>query len=82
MRNFIELKQSNSIINEKTRLKKRMDEEGYLFFKGVLNKESILSLRKDICDILQLNGWLEKDTESMAGIANIDRFLLQPNPRQ
>ena len=42
MINFIELKQSNSIISDKNRLKKRMDEEGYLFFKGVLNKESIL----------------------------------------
>tara|TARA_B100000945_G_scaffold315707_1_gene315326 strand:+ start:975 stop:2003 length:1029 start_codon:yes stop_codon:yes gene_type:complete len=73
MRNFNELKQSNSIISDKTRLKKRMDEEGYLFFKEVLNKESILNLRKDICDILQLNGWLKKDTEPMAGIANIDK---------
>ncbi len=73
MINLLEIKDSSGILSNKNRLKKRMDEEGYLFFKGVLSKDRILSLRKDICDILQINGWLEKDTESIDGIANIDK---------
>lgn len=43
-------------------LQRRAEQEGYLFFRGLFNRESVMQVRRDFCAIMQRHGWLAPGT--------------------
>ena len=72
-REFNELRISNDAKDEPKELKRRIYDEGYLFFKQLLNSDKLLELRRQILTTLQEGGWLMAGTDPMDGIADVDK---------
>ena len=67
-----ELRVSNEAFEDHVELQRRLAEEGYVFFKGLIKREKLLNLRQEIMQVLMEGGWLVKGTDPMLGIADID----------
>ncbi|MCR2823059.1 phytanoyl-CoA dioxygenase family protein [Lederbergia panacisoli] len=52
------LRDSNDILDQTDKLRKRMEEEGYLLFRGFHDREKVLAARRNILEKLQLEGKL------------------------
>ncbi|PCJ59461.1 MAG: phytanoyl-CoA dioxygenase [Planctomycetota bacterium] len=61
--------ESTHLLNDRQALQDRAHDQGYLYFKGLLNKEKILDLRKSILEIIKKHGWLEPCRTLMDGIS-------------
>ena len=69
-----ELKQmriSNDAMNDDAELQRRLEDEGYLFFKGLVEPDKLWELRREMMSMIQQVGWLVADTDPMDGIADI-----------
>jgi hypothetical protein len=71
---------STSLLSNPEALRNRATEDGYLFFKGFLPKEPLLTLRRQILEILAAKGWLKEGTDMMDGIADIDAVAREKDP--
>ena len=67
-----ELRVSNDALEDGEELRRRLVEEGYVFLKGVMARDKLMDLRREIMDLLMEIGWLVKGTDPMDGIARID----------
>ena len=65
-----ELVDSNDITPDVNRLRQRLDDDGYLFFRGLLDADQLLSLRREMLTVMQRGGWLIAGTDPMDGIAD------------
>jgi ectoine hydroxylase-related dioxygenase (phytanoyl-CoA dioxygenase family) len=52
---FIE---SQNLLNQSEVLRQRLDENGYLFFRNLLDHEPLLRVRRQMLEICQKHGWL------------------------
>ena len=68
-----ELRDSNDAKNNPEELRRRINDEGYLFFKQFLNRDNLLELRRQILTTLQEGGWLTAGTDPMDGIADVTK---------
>lgn len=75
-----ELRISNDILDDGEALRARLDDEGYLFFKGLQNKDTLLSLRRQMLEVLQRAGWLVPGTDPMDGIARDGAQVTEGDP--
>lgn len=64
---------SNDAFDDPLELRRRIGEEGYLFFKGLQDKEKLASLRKEILTVMMDWGWLVEGTDPIDGIANTNK---------
>ena len=55
---FAEMTASNDLLADREALRARLDDEGYLYFKGLIDRDRILALRGDILEILANRGWI------------------------
>lgn len=62
--------ESNDLLDDSRRLRKRLDEEGYLFLRNILPADEILALRRKILEICWEAGWLRDGSELMAGLTD------------
>ena len=67
-----ELRVSNDAINDPEVLQRRIDDEGYLFFKRLVNRDQVLELRREMMSMIQQVGWLIAGTDPMDGIADVN----------
>jgi ectoine hydroxylase-related dioxygenase (phytanoyl-CoA dioxygenase family) len=67
-----ELRVSNDALMDAEELRRRLDDEGYLFFKELQNRDKLLALRRDMTRVLHAGGWLAADADPMQGIADIE----------
>ena len=67
-----ELRQSNDVRGDVDELRRRLEEDGYLFFRRLLDPDRLLSLRRDMLCAMQAGGWLIPGTDPMDGIADPD----------
>jgi hypothetical protein len=65
---FAELRESD-ITDDPVRLRQRIADEGYLFFRGLQDADLLRALRRDICTVLMEGGWLQPGTNIDDGIA-------------
>lgn len=65
-----ELEVSNSIIDDAEQLQRRLEEDGYLFFRQLLDPDRLLSLRREMLTVMQAGGWLVEGTDPVDGIAD------------
>lgn len=60
---------SNDLIGQPELLRERAENEGYLFFRGLLEAQPLLEVRRQILEVCAKHGWLEPGTEQVEGIA-------------
>ncbi len=58
---------SMELLANPAELKAKANSDGYLFFKGLLPAEPLLGLRREILEILNHHGFLDRQTELMDG---------------
>jgi ectoine hydroxylase-related dioxygenase (phytanoyl-CoA dioxygenase family) len=66
---FQEFRVSNDALDDPEELQRRIDAEGYLFFRSLQDSDRLRALRRDILGVCRERGWLQQGTELMAGIA-------------
>ena len=54
---------SSDIRDDGEALRQRADRDGYLFLRGLVDKEAILQARRDIAAVLQEVGWIDAGTD-------------------
>lgn len=60
---------SNDLISQPELLRERAENEGYLFFRGLLKPEPLLDVRRRILQVCAEAGWIKPNTDPMEGIA-------------
>jgi ectoine hydroxylase-related dioxygenase (phytanoyl-CoA dioxygenase family) len=55
---FADMTASNDLLSDNDALRARLEDEGYLYFKELIDRERILALRGDILAILVNRGWV------------------------
>lgn len=58
--------ESNSLFDNTSALQSRLKEEGYLYFRGLGPRQRILELRRQILEICDAAGWVDKKYPLMA----------------
>src|SRR3954449_10775527 len=66
---YQEFRVSNDAIADPVELQRRIDAEGYLFFRSLQDPDKLWALRQDILGVCRAGGWLQEGTELTAGIA-------------
>lgn len=69
---WIELRVSNDASEDAEELRRRLDRDGYLFFKQLQNPDRLRELRREMLTVMQRGGWLLPDTDPVDALANVD----------
>ena len=67
-----EMRVSNDAMNNPRELQSRLADEGYLFFRRLVDPDKLWELRREMMSTIQDIGWLVAGTDPMDGIANLD----------
>jgi ectoine hydroxylase-related dioxygenase (phytanoyl-CoA dioxygenase family) len=59
---------ANELFADKSALKKKFDDDGYLYLKGLIDKSKLLELRKQILDICGRHHWLKSGADPMRAL--------------
>jgi ectoine hydroxylase-related dioxygenase (phytanoyl-CoA dioxygenase family) len=68
-----ELRVSNDAMNNPLELRRRIQDEGYLFFKKLQDPDKFSDLRRQMLSVIQEGGWLVAGTDPMDAITDISR---------
>ena len=68
-------KESNKLLNDSSKLRKQLRDDGYLFFRGIIPKNEILQLKFQILEICQKAGWLKPGTEMMDALTDHEPIM-------
>lgn len=60
---------SNDALDNPAELRARAQRDGYLFLRGVVDRDAIMAARRDIAGVLQRHGWLDDGTDPMDAIS-------------
>lgn len=63
-----EFEESNPRLNNVPVLRERLKEKGYLFFRGILDKEALLQIRGDMLRLCEPYGLIREGTDPIDGI--------------
>ena len=66
---------SNELLEHPGRLQERARQDGYLFFGGLIDADSVLGLRRDFLEICHRHGWARGGGALMDGIAGGGPFV-------
>ena len=66
-----QLRVSNDAVDEPAELRRRIADEGYLFFKRLQPPDRLRALRREMLTVMQRGGWLVAGTDPVDGIANV-----------
>ena len=72
---FGALKESNDILPDTPALRARIKEEGYLLFRGLLNRDEVLAARREMVARLEREGLLLPGTDPMEAIVRPDLHM-------
>ena len=70
----VELADSTGLLGDGAALRARSDRDGYLFFRGLLDRARVLGLRRQMMQVVADHGWLVDGTDPMAGVADVAAF--------
>ena len=59
---------SNELLDQPEKLREQAQQDGYLFFRGLIDTDSIYNLRRDFLEICHRHGWAEGEDRLMDGI--------------
>ena len=72
--NFVD---STPLLDAADALRARATEQGYLFFRSLLDTESVLDLRRQILEVCQKHGWLDDDAPLMDGVSRDGQLFIE-----
>ena len=81
MLDFPDFRDSTEIMIDGAALKERLDEDGYLFVRRLLPRETILRVRGRLLALAGAGGWLAPDRPVEDGIANPEAACKDPEER-
>src|SRR5947199_10840032 len=70
----VELRDSSPLLQDPRALLERAAVDGYLFFRGLLARDKVLDVRRQIMQVVADHGWLQPGTDPMDGIADVEAF--------
>jgi len=73
-----EFQDATPLLADPLALRQRMDTDSFLFFRGLVPRETILDLRRQILLICQRNGWLSNDAPLMDAIISPAAHQMEP----
>lgn len=74
-------RESNDAFKDVEELRRRMHEEGYLFFRKLQNVDSLMQVRREFLDLCAAKGWLDPHAERMEGVHSGIHSGNKPFPR-
>lgn len=66
---------SNELLDHPEKLRERAQQDGYLYFRGLIDEESIYNLRRDFLEICHRHGWAQGGEALMEGIRTGGPFM-------
>ncbi len=66
---------SNPLIDDAEKLREQARQDGYLYFRGLIDAESILNLRRDFLVLCHRHGWVEGGENLMDAIRTSTPFM-------
>jgi hypothetical protein len=69
---------STRLLNDAGALRQRMERDGFFYFRGLLSRETVLDLRRQILLVCQKYGWLAPGAELMDAIADPSAEQMEP----
>lgn len=66
----LELRDSTDLVGDPESLRERMREDGFLFLRGLHDREAVLKARRDILDRMAERGRLDPNAPRMEGVIN------------
>lgn len=72
---------SSDIIDDGAQLARRMDRDGYLVVRGLLDRDRVFALRQKFLTIAYNAGWLLKDSPLNEASADLSSFCVEPEDR-
>ena len=57
---FLPMRASNDLLGDPDALRERMRQDSYLYFRGVLDRDRVLALRKKMLLALAEQGWVQR----------------------
>jgi hypothetical protein len=72
---------STDVVGDGSELDKRMQRDGYLFVRGLLPADLLENLRLQLLELARQGGWVKGGTPLEDGIADLDGFCLEPEPK-
>lgn len=72
---FGELRRSDDAVHDVGELRRRMDEDGYLFLPGLLDREEVATARQEVMDRLQAAGILDERYPAFEGVVKPDHTI-------
>ncbi len=66
-----ELRVSNDAMHDPAELRRRLADEGYVFFKRLQDPDKLRDLRREMLTVIQRGGWLVAGTDPSDGIADV-----------
>src|SRR5262245_20785819 len=64
---ILAMRASNDLLGDVDALRERMNEDSYLYFQGILDRERVLGLRREILEVLAKQGWVVEGDFLMEG---------------
>ena len=61
---------SNDALDDAAELRRRLADDGYVFFKRLLDPDRVLELRREMLEVIARGGWLRDGTDPFDGIAD------------
>ena len=71
---------SSALISDGLALAARMQRDGYLFLPGLLPREDVAAVQRQIGEIARDAGWLRRDVPMQDAIADLAGFCVDPDP--
>jgi len=68
-----EFKVSNDAIDDAKELRRRIDEDGYLFFRKLQDADKLWELRLEMLAVMREGGWIQEGGDLADGIADISK---------
>jgi hypothetical protein len=78
MERTVEFLDSTELLDDPPALQERAEQQGYLFFRGLLPAEDVLTVRRKILEVVAHHGWIADGSQLMDGIADQAAFSAVP----
>ena len=72
---------STALVRDGAALGANLDRDGYIFLRGVLPRDEIMGIRRQLLALADKGGWLRGSEPIEKGVANLEKSCKDPEPR-
>ena len=71
---------ANDALGDAAEIKRRMERDGYLFFRQLIEPAVVGDLRRQVLAVCRAGGWLAEGAPLAEGVANLTALCTEPEP--